>query len=128
MLSGTPARDTSGSYQITFTAGQGTALSAGQTFTLVVGAVPTFRSADTATFAVGDATAFIVAAKGNPAPSVTERGALPTGVRFQGGNGTGILSGTPAKGTSGTYHVTLSAGAGFASSAIQPFTLIVSGS
>jgi large repetitive protein len=127
-LSGTPARGTSGSYQITFTAGQGTTLSASQTFRLVVGAVPTFRSANTTTFVVGDATAFIVATKGNPAPSVTERGALPAGVRFQGGNGTGILSGTPAKGTSGTYHVTLSAGSGFASSAIQPFTLIVSGS
>jgi hypothetical protein len=127
-LSGTPARGTSGSYQITFTAGQGTALSASQTFTLVVGAVPAFRSADTATFVVGDATAFIVAAKGNPAPSVTERGALPAGVHFQGGNGTGILSGTPAKGTSGTYHVTLRAGTGFASSAVQPFTLTVSGS
>jgi hypothetical protein len=127
-ISGTPARGTSGSYQITLMAGQGTALSASQTFTLVVGAVPTFRSADSATFVVGDATAFIVAAKGNPAPSVTERGALPTGVRFQGGNGTGILSGTPAKGTNGTYHVTLRAGTGFASSASQTFTLIVSGS
>jgi hypothetical protein len=126
-LSGTPAGGTSGSYRITFTAGQGTALNASQTFTLVVGAVPTFRSVDRATFVVGDATAFIVAAKGNPMPSVTERGALPTGVRFQGGNGTGILSGTPAKGTSGTYHVTLRAGSGFASSAIQSFTLIVSG-
>jgi len=127
-LSGTPATGTSGSYEITLTAGQGTALSAGQTFTLVVGVVPTFRSADTTIFVVGDATAFIVATKGNPAPSVTERGALPSGVRFRGGNGTGVLSGTPAKGTSGTYHVTLRAGTGFASSAIQPFTLIVSGS
>jgi hypothetical protein len=121
-LSGTPARGTSGSYPITFTAGKGSAFSASQAFTLVVGAAASFKSADTTTFTVGDATVFIVAATGSPSPPVTERGALPVGVRFQGGSGTGILSGTPAKGTKGTYRVLL-----VASGTMQRFTLIVAG-
>jgi large repetitive protein len=121
-LSGTPARGTSGNYPITFTAGAGSAFSASQAFTLVVGAAASFKSADTTTFTVGDATVFIVAATGSPSPPVTERGALPAGVRFQAGSGTGILSGTPAKGTKGTYRVIL-----VASGTTQRFTLIVAG-
>jgi hypothetical protein len=89
---------------------------------LVVGAAASFKSAATTTFTVGDATVFIVAATGNPSPAVTEHGTLPVGVRFQGGSGTGILSGTPARGTKGTYRVTL-----IASGATQRFTLIVTG-
>jgi hypothetical protein len=127
MLSGTPVKGTSGSYRITLTAGSSSGLSASQTFTLVVGTIPTFSSKNTTTFVVGDATVFIVAAKGSPSPTVSESGALPSGVRFQGGSGTGILSGTPAKGTTGTYRVTLTAGKGFSSSATQAFTLVVSG-
>jgi large repetitive protein len=121
-LSGTPDRGTSGSYPVTFTAGSGSGLTASQGFTLVVGASASFKSAGTTTFTVGDATVFIVAATGKPTPPVTEHGALPAGVRFQGGSGTGILSGTPAKGTKGTYRVTL-----LASGASQTFTLIVTG-
>jgi hypothetical protein len=125
-LSGTPAKGTSGSYRVTFTARNAAGLSTSQTFTLVVGSIPTFTSKNTTTFVVGDATVFIVAAKGNPSPVVSERGTLPAGVRFQGGDGTGILSGTPAKGTAGSYRLTLTAGGG-ASSARQTFTLIVAG-
>jgi hypothetical protein len=136
-LSGTPAKSSSGTYRITFTAGTGSAFRATQPFTLVVAATPivshpivshptvshpTFSSADKTTFVVGDATVFVVAAKGKPSPSVTERGALPAGVSFQGGSGTGILSGTPAKGTKGTYRVLL-----VASGTMQRFTLIVAG-
>ncbi|HEY5273016.1 MAG TPA: putative Ig domain-containing protein [Acidimicrobiales bacterium] len=140
-LSGTPAKGSSGTYRITFTAGRGSNFRATQTFTLVVAATPsvshptvthptvgqpTFSSADKTTFVVGDATVFVVAAKGKPLPSVTERGTLPVGVSFQGGSGTGILSGTPAKGTSGVYRVTLTAGKGSASSASETFTLTIS--
>jgi hypothetical protein len=126
-LSGTPAKGSSGSYRISFTAGSGSGLNTTQIFTLVVGAVPTFSSKSTTTFVVGDATVFIVTAKGSPSPAVSEAGALPTGVRFQGGSGTGIISGVPGKGTAGTYRVTLTAGKGSNSSATQQFTLVVSG-
>jgi hypothetical protein len=125
-LSGTAAKGTSGGYHVTFTARSSTGLSTTQTFTLVVGSVPTFSSRSSTTFVVGDATVFIVSAKGSPSPAVAERGTLPSGIRFQGGSGTGILSGTPAKGTSGTYRVTLTAGKGSTASA-QTFTLVVSG-
>jgi hypothetical protein len=125
-LAGTPAKGTSGSYRVSFTAGGGAGLNSTQTFTLVVGSVPSFSSKSATTFVIGDATVFIVTAKGDPSPVVSETGALPAGVRFQGGSGTGIISGVPAKGTAGAYRLTLTAGTG-SNSATQQFTLTVSG-
>ena len=47
---------------------------------------------------------------GSPAPSITESGALPSGMTFKdNGNGTATISGTPASGSQGSYPVTLSA-------------------
>ena len=47
---------------------------------------------------------------GTPAPSLTETGALPSGVTFKdNGNGTATLGGTPASGTAGVYAITIRA-------------------
>jgi hypothetical protein len=60
-------------------------------------------------------------------PSVTETGALPSGVTFvNNGNGTATLSGTPASGSGGTYSLTFTASNGVGS-ANQTFTLTVNG-
>jgi hypothetical protein len=50
-------------------------------------------------------------------------GSLPAGVSFD--PVTGILSGTPAEGTVGTYPLTFTAANGVAPDAIQNFTLTI---
>ena len=50
---------------------------------------------------------------GNPAATITESGALPSGVTFtDNGNGTATLAGTPAAGTNGSYPITITAANG----------------
>src|SRR5436305_1661247 len=69
-------------------------------YTLAV--APTVTSPNAVTFGVGATNTFTVTASGaNPAPArLTEVGALPGGVTFvDQGNGTALLSGTPAAGT-----------------------------
>src|SRR4029077_2315759 len=78
------------------------------------------------TFTVGTAGSFTVRATGSPTPSLSETGALPSGVTFKdNGNGTGTLSGTPASGTGGTYELTFTASNGVGNAASQSFTLKV---
>jgi hypothetical protein len=55
---------------------------------------------------------------------LSESGSLPSGVTFNAA--TGVLSGTPASGTIGTYPLTFTAHNGVGSDAIQNFTLTVS--
>ncbi|MGH9108674.1 MAG: beta strand repeat-containing protein [Acidimicrobiales bacterium] len=85
---------------------------------------PAFTSADTTTFFLGRPGSFQVKTTGTPAPAVTETGNLPTGVTLAP-TGDGLLKGTPAKGTAGTYTITLKATNGFGSAATQTFTLTV---
>jgi len=88
---------------------------------------PAITSANSTTFTVGAAGSFTVTATGVPTPSVSESGALPSGVTFvNNGNGTATLSGTPASGTAGTYAITITANNGVAPAATQSFTLTVS--
>src|SRR5207237_1132601 len=56
-----------------------------------------------------------------PAPTLTETGTLPTGVTFTAG----VLSGTPAAGTGGTYSISFTASNGILPNATQSFTLTV---
>ena len=51
---------------------------------------------------------FSATATGFPAPTLSETGALPSGVTFN--TATGVLSGTPAAGTGGTYPLTFTQG------------------
>ena len=87
---------------------------------------PSITSASSTTFAVGAAGSFTVTATGSPTPSLSESGALPSGVTFtNNGNGTATLSGTPASGTNGTYSLTFTANNGVGTPATQNFTLTV---
>jgi Bacterial Ig-like domain (group 3)/YDG domain/Galactose oxidase, central domain len=91
--------------------------------TLVVGQAPAFTSADNTTFTVNSAGSFAVTATGFPGPtfSVTA-GTLPSGVTLTSG---GLLSGTPAFGTAGTYTFTITAQNGITPNATQTFRLTV---
>ncbi len=122
-LAGTPAAGTGGSYALTFTAANGVGANATQGFTLVVNEAPAITSANTTTFTVGSAGTFTLTATGSPAPTLSESGALPSGVTFNAA--TGVLSGTPAAGTGGSRVITFTATNLVGSPATQAFTLII---
>ncbi len=126
VLSGTPAAGTDGNYPITFTAANGVGADANQNFTLTVdqsAAPPAITSANNTTFTVGAAGTFTVTATGNPTPTLGQTGSLPTGVTFDAG--TGVLGGTPAAGTGGSYPITFTAANGVGTNATQNFTLTI---
>ena len=78
------------------------------------------------TVVVGAGASVPVTTNGYPAASLTEEGDLPSGITFHdNGDGTGLLSGTPAAGTGGAYSLSFSATNGVAPDATQPFTLTV---
>jgi hypothetical protein len=122
-FSGTPAASTGGSYPITITAHNGIGADAAQSFTLIVNQVAAITSANNAAFAETTPGTLTVTVTGFPLPTLSETGALPTGVTFNAG--TGVLSGTPAAGTSGSYPITFTAHNGVGSDAVQSFTLTV---
>jgi hypothetical protein len=123
VLSGAPGAGTGGTYAITFTASNGVTPNATQSFTLTVNQAPAITSGNSATFTVGTAGSFTVTATGFPAPTLSESGTLPSGVTFNAS--TGVLTGTPAAGTGGTYPITFAANNGVLPNAIQIFTLTV---
>jgi hypothetical protein len=130
-LAGTPASGTSGSYPLTITAANGVSPAATQSFTVTVNpatpAPPAINSGGSAAFTVGAQGSFPVLTTGNPTASITESGALPSGVSFtDNGDGTATLAGTPASGTSGSYRLTITAANGVSPAATQSFTLTVS--
>ena len=118
-LTGTPAA--SGVFPITFTVsnvyGNDT-----QNFTLTVNQTPAITSANATTFTVGAAGSFNVTATGFPAPTLSESGTLPSGVTFN--TTSGLLAGTPATGTGGTYAISFTA-TNLTGSVTQNFTLTV---
>jgi YVTN family beta-propeller protein len=68
---------------------------------------------------------FTVTASGNPAPTITEAGKLPPGVRFQAhSDGTATISGTPRCSRRRVYPIKLTA-ANQSGTAVQGFTLTV---
>jgi sugar lactone lactonase YvrE len=126
ILSGTPGTGTAGSYPITITASNGVSPDATQYFTLTVDQAPAITSGTGTTFTVGTAGSFTVTTSGSPTASLSESGALPSGVSFvDNGNGTATLAGTPAAGTGGAYSITITAKNGVGSNATQSFTLTV---
>jgi hypothetical protein len=106
-LSGTPAFGTAGSYPITITATDSNSNHTAQSFTLSVGATaPVFTSAASTTFSENVMGSFAFTANGDTPLSYSETGALPKGVALAS---SGILSGTPASGTVGSYPITITA-------------------
>ena len=79
-----------------------------------------------ATMVAGSSSSTVLYASGSPTPSLSESGALPSGVTFtNNGNGTATISGTPASGSAGSYGITITASNGVGSPATQAFTLTV---
>ncbi len=73
-----------------------------------LGTAPVFLGANAATIAPGQPASVSIAATGVPAPTLVETGPLPYGLSFGDlGSGVATLSGTPASGSSGTYHLTV---------------------
>jgi hypothetical protein len=118
-LSGTPAAGAGGSYPITLGATNGVGSPVSQSFTLTVDQAPIITSARSTTFLTGTRGSFTPTTTGYPAPTVTESGALPTGVSFTHDS----LGGTPTQ--SGTFPITFTATNGAGSPASQSFTLTV---
>jgi len=86
---------------------------------------PMFTSATAATFTEGSADTFEVVATGSPTPTLSETGALPSGVSFtDNGDGTATIAGT-ASGTAGTYPIAITAIGAVGMTATQAFTLAV---
>ena len=103
-----------------------TTKSASATITIVSATAPTITSANQATFQAGVMGTFEVTTTGNPVPTLTVAGTLPSGLGFiDNGNGTGALSGTPSSGSSGTYSTTITAQNGVTPNAVQTFALTV---
>jgi prepilin-type N-terminal cleavage/methylation domain-containing protein len=121
-MAGTPT--TGGTYTLNLTATNGIGTPATQVFTLNVNQAPQFTSANNVTFTVGIAGSFTVTTSGYPLATMTESGALPTGISFSPGPGTATLSGTPAAGTARAYTLTLTATNTWGT-ANQTFTLTV---
>jgi hypothetical protein len=125
-LSGTPAAGSGGTYPITITASNGIGSDATQSFTLTVDQDAAFTSGASTTFTTGTAGSFGVTSTGFPTATLTETGALPSGVTFtDNADGTGTLSGTPAAGSGGLYAISFRANNGVGTAATQSFTLSV---
>jgi YVTN family beta-propeller protein len=120
LIAGSPAAGTGGSYTITVVASNGVAPSTSANVSLTIDEAPTITSADEVTFGTGVAGSFTVTANGFPAPTFAESGTLPAGVTFS----SGVLSGTPAAGTAGSYPIQITA-TNTAGTAAQAFTLVV---
>ena len=129
-ISGTPSVGSAGNYSLIVTATNGVSPVATQTLTLTVNAVttaPTITSVADTAFAEGIASSFTVETSGSPNATLTESGALPSGVTFtDNGDGTATISGTPAAGSASTYDLTITASNGVSPDATQDFVLTVS--
>ena len=123
-IKGTPAAGTGGTYPLTISVSNGVGSAATQDFVLTVNQGPVFTSAPSTTVTVGTSFDFAVGTSGSPAPTITETGALPSGVSFEPGlPGSASITGFAGAHTGGTYTITLKAkGAG---TTTQSFTLTV---
>jgi Tol biopolymer transport system component len=125
-IGGTPTGN-GGHYTFTITAHNGVGSDANQNFTLTVNQAAAITSGSTPPFISGSSGSFTVHTTGFPAPTLSESGALPSGVTFTDNHdGTATISGTPAAGTFGSYGLTITAHNGIGSDATQHLTLTVS--
>ncbi|MGO9910434.1 MAG: Ig-like domain repeat protein, partial [Acidimicrobiales bacterium] len=124
-LSGTPASGTGGSYALTLSASNRVSPEATQDFTLTVYEAPAITSASNTTFTIGSAGTFTVTATHSyPAATISETGALPSGISF---SSAGVFSGTPAADTAGIYSLKITVSNGVDTPDVQSFTLTVDG-
>jgi hypothetical protein len=83
------------------------------------------RAARTVTFRTGHRGSALIIGAGFPAPSLTLAGKLPAGLRWSDHGPDGRISGTPKRGTEGTYHLTLRASTSWGRHASKRLTLKV---
>ena len=128
ILRAAPPAHAGGTYHFTISASNGIGSAAAQAFTLDVDQPPAITSARRATFRAGHRSTFRFRSTGFPAAALSERGHLPSGVRFvRERNGTAILTGKPAHGAKGrTYKITIKAANGVGPAVHQTFWLKVS--
>jgi hypothetical protein len=121
VISGTPT--VSGNFTGDVTCSNGISPDAVQSFNIDINEAPAITNANNTTFTVGTAGNFNFTATGFPATFTwTTVSTLPTGVTLTAG---GVLGGTPAVGTGGTYVLAIVCSNGVASDANQSFTLTV---
>ena len=118
-LSGTPAPNSGGAYDLTITSSNTTGTTA-QSFVLYVDQAPAITSANTATFMYNESGSFDVTTTGYPNVSCSETGALPNGVTFAP---SGALAGTPSQ--FGTFDFNIDCTNGYGTDATQSFSLVV---
>jgi hypothetical protein len=115
-----PTVTTTYTLTVTNTAGSKTT----STVQIIVHAPPTITSLNNTTFTVGVNGNFKVMTTGNPTPTLTHTGTLPSPLTFvDNGDGTATISGTPAGPSVTSFNITASNGIG--SDATQSFTLNV---
>jgi uncharacterized protein YjbI with pentapeptide repeats len=85
---------------------------------------PSITSPASSTFYYATAGNVTIQTSGYPTAALTESGTLPSGVFFED-NGTASLFGTPASGSEGTYHFTITAANGTNPAASQSYVLTV---
>jgi predicted outer membrane repeat protein len=111
LITGTPS--SVGNFPLTIKAHNNAGGDATQQFTLMVYQAPGFVSDDHVTVKIDksfDPLMFQVKTVGFPIPTLTETGALPSGVTFKdGGYGVATLKGYPNRGTGGSYTITIRA-------------------
>jgi streptogramin lyase len=120
-FSGTPVVEDGGTYNVTITATNAYG-SDSKSITLKVDEGPDVYTQNAVTVASGSSFTLGTSSLGYPAPTFTGTGTLPSGVTFDGA--TGVLSGTPASGTAGTYAIKISA-TNSIGKYIQNFTLAI---
>ncbi len=125
-LSGMPAANTGGVYDLTLTVVNGVSPSATQSFVLTVHQAPAITSGNATAFTFGVPGSFTITTSGFPQAALGEAGALPAGLTFvDNGDGTATISGTPASGAVGTYALTTTASNEVSPDATQVLTLTV---
>jgi hypothetical protein len=122
LLSGTPSAKAVGPATVAVSASlnKGTPVTA--SYSVTVNEAPAFpaKAATAVSFNEGTSSSFTVTATGNPTPTISESGALPSGVTFSNG----VFSGTPTVTTnSATFNFTLTASNGVSSAATESFAL-----
>ncbi|MGA3221420.1 MAG: putative Ig domain-containing protein, partial [Acidimicrobiales bacterium] len=93
--------------------------------TLTEGVAPAITSSTSANAIASTPFSFTVTTTGEPAPALTESGALPSGLTFtDNGNGTATIAGTPAATSGAIYPITITA-TSTAGTSSQQFSLTV---
>ncbi len=106
-LSGTPTKGGTTTMSLTASNGSG---QASQSLVIQVNSPPKLKVKVKKAAHVGQQLSWPITATGSPTPSISESGALPSGVTFTDhGNGSATIGGTPASGTQGVYHLSVTA-------------------